>query len=73
MYKNKNFRKEYDKLIIYHSRNMELKLFENLDKIIWENIEKASDKELDEMENIYDFIFPKEDRKYLKAFSGGKT
>ena len=38
------------------------KLLENLDKMIWKDIEKISDKELNETEKELGIKFPKEDR-----------
>ena len=49
------------------------KLLENLDKMIWKDIEKISDKELNETESELGIKFPKEDRKYIKTYNRGKA
>ena len=49
------------------------KLLENLNKMVWKDIEKISDKELNEAESELGIKFPKEDRKYLKAYNSGKA
>ena len=49
------------------------KLLENLDKMIWRNIESLSEEELKEIEKKLGIKFPKEDRKYIKAYNEGQA
>ena len=49
------------------------KLLENLNKMVWKDIEKISDKELNETESELGIKFPKEDRKYIKTYNRGKA
>ena len=52
---------------------MEKKLLKNLDKMVWKNIKRLSNKDLDEFEEDLKIKFPEEDKKYIKAYNHGEA